>query len=304
MIGPMRIVIAGGTGFLGAALSTALQGDGHDVVVLTRQRGTLPAGLAAWTPDGTAGAWAHVIDGADALINLAGAALDEKRWTEPRKRELIESRVLATRSLTRAIAAAGHPPAVFLSSSAVGYYGACGDEVITESGAAGSDFLARLVSQWEDEARSAASRHTRVALLRSGLVLAADGGALARMLLPFRLGVGGPFGSGRQYMSWVHRQDWIDMTRWLLATAAAAGPVNVTAPAPATNEEFAATLAGVLRRPHLLRTPGFALRLALGEMADAALLVGQRVVPAKAQALGFPFRWPALEAALRDLLGR
>jgi uncharacterized protein len=299
----MRIIIAGGTGFLGGALTAALRADGHDVIVLTRQTGTLPPGLASWTPDGTAGSWTRTVDGADAVINLAGAPLDEKRWTEPQKRVLVESRVLATRSLATAIAAAGRPPALFLSSSAVGYYGPRGGEPVTESDAAGADFLARLVVQWEAEASTPPSG-TRVVLMRSGIVLAPDGGALARMLPPFRLGVGGPFGTGRQYMSWIHRQDWIDLARWLLTSADARGPINATAPAPETNEAFAATLARVLRRPHLLRAPAFALRLALGEMADAALLAGQRVVPARAQALGFRFAWPALEPALRDLLRR
>jgi uncharacterized protein (TIGR01777 family) len=300
----MRIVIAGGTGFLGAGLSAALRADGHQIVVLTRRSGTLRPGLASWTPDGSAGSWAHVVDGADAVINLAGAALDEQRWTESRKRELVGSRILATRSLAAAIAAAVQPPAAFLSASAVGYYGARGDEPVTESDAAGSDFLARLVVRWEDEAMTAASSGARVVLLRSGIVLAPDGGALARMLLPFRLGVGGPFGDGRQYMSWIHRDDWIGLARWLLTSVDAGGPINATAPAPETNEAFAATLARVLRRPHLLRAPRFALRLALGEMADAALLAGQRVVPGRAQALGFRFRWPALEPALRELLRR
>jgi uncharacterized protein len=300
----MRIVIAGGTGFLGSALTAALRADGHDVVVLTRQTGTLPPGLASWTPDGTAGAWARVVDGADAVINLAGAPLDEKRWTESRKRMLAESRILATRSLAVAISEAVRPPVLFLSSSAVGYYGPRAAEPVTESDSPGSDFLARLVVQWEDEATAAASNGTRVVLLRSGIVLAPDGGALARMLPPFRLGVGGPFGNGRQYMSWIHRQDWIDLARWLLTRDDARGPINATAPAPEPNAAFAATLARVLRRPHLLRAPAFALRLALGEMADAALLTGQRVVPARAQALGFRFQWPALEPALRDLLRR
>jgi uncharacterized protein len=301
---PMRIVIAGGTGFLGRALTADLRADGHDVVVLTRQSGPLPPGLASWTPDGTAGPWARVLDDADAVVNLAGAALDEKRWTTSRKRVLVESRILATRSLAAAIIGAIRRPAVFLSSSAVGYYGARGDEPITESDTAGSDFLARLVVQWEGEAKKAGSIGTRVVLLRSGIVLAPDGGALARMLLPFRLGGGGPFGHGRQYMSWIHRQDWIGLARWLLTRVDASGPTNATAPAPETNAAFAATLARVLRRPHLLRAPRFALRLALGEMADAALLTGQRVLPARAQALGFRFQWPALEPALRDLLGR
>jgi uncharacterized protein len=300
----MRIVIAGGTGFLGAALAATLRGAGHDVIVLTRESGTPGPGLAPWTPDGTVGSWAQLVDGADAVVNVAGAALDGKRWTETRKRELVESRVLPTRSLAGAIKAAARPPAVFVSSSAAGYYGPRGDEVVAESAAAGSDFLAHLVTRWEHEARTAAAAHTRVALLRSGVVLAPDGGALARMLLPFRLGIGGPFGSGRQYMPWIHRQDWVDMACWVLTKAEASGPLNAVAPTPVTNEEFAATLARVLRRPHVLRAPRFALRLALGEMADAALLTGQRVVPARAQALGFRFGWPALEPALRHLLGR
>jgi uncharacterized protein len=300
----MRIVIAGGTGFIGAALAGGLRVAGHDVVVLTRQSGALPQGLASWSPDGTTGAWARVLDGADAVINLAGAPLDEKRWTESRKRVLAESRILATRSLAVAISEAVPPPAVFLSSSAVGYYGPRAEEPVTESDCPGSDFLARLVVRWEDEATAAAANGTRVVLLRSGIVLAPDGGALARMLLPFRLGVGGPFGDGRQYMSWIHRHDWIGLARWLLTRDDARGPINATAPAPETNAAFAATLARVLRRPHFLRAPAFALRLALGEMADAALLTGQRVVPARSQALGFRFQWPALEPALRDLLRR
>jgi len=300
----MRLVVAGGTGFLGSALTAALRAEGHGIVILTRQTGAASAGFVSWTPDGSIGPWARVVDGTDAVINLAGAALDEKRWTDARKRVLVDSRVLATRSLARAIAAAARPPSLFLSSSAVGYYGARGDEFVTEEGHAGSGFLAGLVMQWENEAQAAASPHTRVALLRSGVVLAPEGGALARMLPPFRLGLGGPFGSGRQYLSWIHRQDWIGMARWLLTAPMVDGAFNVTAPAPVTNEEFARTLARILHRPHLLRAPAFALRIALGEMADAALLAGQRVVPANAQKLGFRFEWPALEAALHHLLDR
>jgi uncharacterized protein (TIGR01777 family) len=302
MIQRMRVVIAGGTGFLGSALSADLRAAGHELVILTREIGPASDAFVRWTPDGTVGPWAGVVDGADAVINLAGAPLDEQRWTDARKRVLVDSRVLPTRSLARAIAAAARPPSLFISSSAIGYYGARGDEIVTEDGHAGSGFLAGLVLQWENEAEAAASTHTRVVLLRSGVVLAPNGGALARMLPPFRLGLGGPFGSGRQYLSWIHRRDWIDMTHWLLTVPMVDGPFNVTAPAPVTNEEFAATLAGVLHRPHLLRAPRFALRIALGEMADAALLAGQRVVPANAQALGFRFHWPALEAALDDLL--
>jgi uncharacterized protein len=300
----MRIVIGGGSGFLGAALTHALRADGHDVVVLTRQRAAPVGGVARWVPDGTVGSWAQVLDRTDVIVNLAGAPLDRGRWTAARKRELIESRVLPTRSLARAIAAASPPPAVFVSASAVGYYGARTDEVLTETASRGAGFVAELVEAWEHEARSAESSATRVLLLRSGVVLAPEGGALERMLPPFRLGLGGPFGSGRQYLPWIHRGDWLDLVRWVLNTREATGPVNATAPVPVRNEEFATTLARVLRRPHVFRAPAIALRLVLGEMADAALLTGQRVVPAKAQALGFHFRWPALEPALRDLLGR
>jgi uncharacterized protein len=299
----VRIVVAGGTGLLGTALTHALRADAHDVTVLTRRRGRSESGLATWTPDGTVGPWARVIEHTDAVVNLAGAPLDRGRWTTARKRVLIESRVLPTRSLARAIAAATAPPAVFVSASAVGYYGARGHEVVTETAARGTGFLAELAEAWEHEARSPESP-ARVTLLRSGVVLSPEGGALARMLLPFRLGLGGPFGSGRQYLPWIHRGDWVDLVRWVLGTRDASGPLNATAPLPVPNEEFAATLARVLRRPHVLRAPALALRLALGEMADAALLSGQRVVPAKAQALGFRFRWPALEAALRELLGK
>jgi hypothetical protein len=300
----MRIVIAGGTGFLGAALTHVLRADAHDVIVLTRQRAAPGGDLARWTPDGTVGSWAQVLERADAVVNLAGAPLDRSRWTAARKRELIESRVLPTRSLARAIAAAAAPPAVFVSGSAVGYYGARDDAVLTETATRGTGFLAELVDAWEQEARSVESSPTRVVVLRSGVVLAPEGGALARMLPPFRLGLGGPFGSGRQYLPWIHRGDWLELVRWVIDTRDATGPVNATAPLPARNEEFAATLARVLHRPHLLRAPAVALRLVLGEMADAALLTGQRVVPAKAQALGFHFRWSALEPALRDLLGK
>jgi uncharacterized protein len=297
----MRIVIAGGTGFLGRALTRALAAGGHEVTALTR--GRAGEGQVTWEPDGSSGAWATSVHGADAVINLAGASIAGRRWTEARKRELRDSRVLATRSLARAIIEAPHHPPVFVSASGVGYYGPHGDEEVDESTAAGSDFLAVLGVAWESAARVAEEAGVRVVLLRTGLVLAPNGGALAKMLTPFKLGAGGPFGNGRQYMPWIHLQDWVDMVRWILATAAAAGAMNATAPHPVTNEEFAATLGRVLGRPHALRAPAFALRLALGELADA-LLTGQRAVPTRALALGFGFRHATLEPALRDLLRR
>lgn len=306
----MRIVVAGGTGFLGNALIGALQRDGHRVAVLTRRatsasgRTAAPAQpeLVAWRPDGTVGPWAAALDGADVVINLAGEPIAGGRWTADRKRRIASSRIESTRSLATAIAAATAPPALFISASGVGYYGPCGDEVVTESHDAGSDFLAGVCIEWEGEARRAASAHTRVVCLRTGLVLDRDGGALPQLLLPFRLGAGGRLGSGHQYWPWIHRQDWVDLVRHLLTAPSASGPVNVSAPTPVTNAEFTRALGRVLHRPALLPAPAFALRLALGEMADALLLSGQRAVPAAAEQLGYRFTHTDLEPALRDLL--
>jgi uncharacterized protein len=295
----MRIVVAGGTGLLGSALTRALAGEGHQIVVLTR--GSPRPGHVTWVPDGSTGPWAASLERADAVVNLAGASIADRRWTEARKRELRDSRVLATRSLARAILETTPHPPVLVSMSGVGYYGPRGSEEIDESTAAGSDFFGVLAVGWEAAARVAEEAGLRVVLLRTGVVLARDGGALPKMALPFRFGVGGPFGNGRQYMPWIHLADWVDLVRWTLATPAAAGPLNATAPGAVTNETFARTLARVLRRPHALRAPAFALRLALGEMADV-LLTGQRAVPARALELGYRFRFPQLEPALRDLL--
>ena len=294
-------MIAGGSGFLGRPLASALARHGHDVAILTRRTAGLPAGHRSWTPDGTAGPWAAAVDAADAVVNLAGASIAGGRWTPDRKRELRDSRVLATRSLVAAVRAAASPPRVFVSGSAVGYYGPRGAEAIAEDAAPGRDFLGELGVAWEQEAQGAADAGARLIVLRSGLVLAPDGGVLQQMLRPFRLGLGGVLGSGDQYLPWIHRRDWIDLVRWSLLTEAVSGPLNGTAPEPVTNREFTRTLAAVLRRPHFIKVPAFALRLALGELADAAL-TGQRAVPSRALALGFHFRCPALEPALRDLL--
>lgn len=309
----MKIVIAGGSGFLGGALAAACAEDGHDVVVLTR---ALPAGAAVhdagtgmpgitrvgWTPDGRTGHWATAIDGSGALINLAGAGIGDRRWTPARKVLLRDSRILATRSLVAALDAAATPPPVFVSASAVGYYGTTGDEIRTEASPAGGDFLAGLCEAWEAEARSAERVSMRVALLRTGIVLEKSGGALARMATPFRLMAGGPMGSGRQYMSWIHRLDWIEMVRWVLGTPEASGALNLTAPTPVANREFASALGRAMGRPALVPAPAFALRALLGEMADPLVLRGQRVVPARAQALGYRFRYPELSQALTAIM--
>jgi uncharacterized protein (TIGR01777 family) len=296
----VRIVIAGGTGLLGTALARELTRDGVTVTVLTR-RPRQPQQVR-WDPYGSAASeWAHTLDGADAVVNLVGASIN-KRWTTVYKRELWDSRVRATRTLVEAIKSVRRIPPVFVSGSAVGIYGDRGDEPVTEQTPTGSDFLGSLAAQWENEAL-AARPAARVVMVRSGIVLDRDAGALPRMALPFRLFAGGRLGSGRQYISWIHRNDWTAVVRWALANEAVTGPVNATAPNPVTNLEFAQTLGRVLRRPAIVPAPAFALRLALGEMADV-VLGGQRVLPAKAQALDFVFRYPLLDGALRAIYAR
>jgi uncharacterized protein (TIGR01777 family) len=302
----MHIVISGGTGFLGRPLASVLAADGHTVTILSRRQGAAPVGARTatlpWTPDGTArGAWAHAVEGAGAVINLAGESIAGHRWRPAQKQRIIDSRVLATRSLVAAIAQAGTPPPVFVSGSAVGFYGPQGDQLVTEDAPAGDDFLARVCVAWEDEAQRAATAQTRVICIRTGLVLERDGGALPQMLPPFRVGAGGPVGSGRQYWPWIHRQDWIGLVRFAIETPAASGPLNASGPSPVTNSEFAKALGRALHRPAFMPAPGFALKLLLGEMADGLLLSGQRAVPAKAERLGFTFRFKTLDEALRAI---
>jgi uncharacterized protein (TIGR01777 family) len=300
----MKILLAGGSGFLGSALGSRLIADGHDVVVLTRGT-TLPSPrshltFATWIPDGNVGAWSTELIGAGAVVNLAGESIAARRWSVEQKERLRKSRLLATRSLTAAMRAMQNPPPVFVSASAVGYYGDRGEETITESSAPGSDFLASLCREWEAAAAEAAV--TRVAFVRTGIVLDRREGALAKMLLPFRLFAGGPLGSGRQYMPWIHKDDWTRLTAWIVQNDGARGPVNATAPAPVTNAEFSKALGQALHRPSLMPAPAFALRLALGEMADALLLGGQRALPVRATDLGFSFNFPTVDEALADVL--
>ena len=294
-------MVAGGTGFLGRPLAAGLSRHGHDVLILTRRTGALPAGLVSWQPDGSSGPWASALEQADAVVNLAGAPMAGRRWTEARKRELRESRVLATRSLIAAMRSLAARPRVFVSQSGVGFYGPRGAETVAEQAPPGNDFVAAMAAAWEAEAAQASDVGARLVVLRTGMVLARDGGALAQMLLPFRLGLGGRLGSGRQYVPWIHRRDWIDLVRWSIVSERVHGTLNATAPAPVTNREFTAALARALRRPAVLAVPPFALRLAFGELADA-VLTGQRAMPDRALALGFHFRWPLLEPALADLM--
>jgi uncharacterized protein (TIGR01777 family) len=294
----VTIVLAGGSGFLGRNLRDRLRAAGHEVVILTRRQAG--AGQIQWTPDGSAGGLGRVFDTVDAVVNLAGEGIADRRWTAKRKAALLDSRLLATRTLVRAIAEAATPPRIFVSASGVGYYGPRGDEPVTESAPPGSDFLARVCVAWEQEARGVDSSATRAIVVRTGLVLDTRGGALPRMLLPFKLGLGATLGSGDQYMPWIHVDDWTTMVAWLIDSADESGAFNVTAPEPVTNREFTQTLARVLRRPAIFTAPAFVLQAALGEMA-AMLLTGQRVLPARAEQRGFRFSYRSLEPALRSL---
>lgn len=292
----MLIVIAGGTGLLGTALTSTLRADGHQVTILTRGAGG--PDKARWSPADPSPEAARALAAADAVVNLAGSSIADGRWTASRKAGILASRVDTTRALAGAIRASGRP-VTFLSGSAVGYYGCTDDTPLTELSPAGTDFLANVCRAWEGEAL-AAGPAARVVLLRTGIVLSRHGGALPQLALPFRLFAGGPAGSGRQYMSWIHERDWVAMARWAL-TAPVSGPLNVTAPAPVTNEAFSTAIAHALHRPSWLRAPAFALRLGLGEMADALILGGQRVVPRVALDAGFTFTHVQLEDALASI---
>jgi len=295
----VTVVIAGGSGFLGRKLTKWLESAGHAVRILTRT----PSGPRdiKWSPDGSAGELRRDLQAADAIVNLAGEGVADRRWTAARKAALRSSRTLSTQTLVRAIAQCAAPPKVFVSASAVGYYGPRGAEPITEAAEAGTDFLARLCVEWEEEARKAASPSTRLAIVRTGLPLDPGGGALGKALLPFKLGLGATLGSGDQFMPWIHADDWASMIAWLIQNDRASGAFNASAPAPVTNRDFARTLGRVLNRPAILHAPAFALQAVLGEVATI-LTTGQRVLPAYAEELGFRFTYRTLEPALRSLL--
>jgi hypothetical protein len=242
------------------------------------------------------------VEGADAVIHLAGASIAGHRWTDAWKRELRDSRVAATNRLVASLQRLHRPPQIFIAASAIGFYGNRGDEELTESSPEGTDFLAQLTVDWETESARAAESGARVIILRFSVILAKQGGALPQMALPFRLGVGGRIGSGRQWISWITLDDVVGIIRFALETNLVSGPANAVSPNPARNAEFSSSLARVLHRPAIFPTPSFALRLALGEMADSLLLASQRVYPSKLEQLGYRFHYPDLGPALTAVL--
>ncbi len=297
----MNVFVTGATGLIGRAVCSALIGRGHLVTALSRSADAaarLPGGVRTITGDPAApGSWQDELARSDACVNLAGEPL-AKRWTAERKRRIRESRVGSARSVAGVIRASG--PAVLVSASAVGFYGSRGDEVLDEGSAAGEGFLADVCREWEAAAEGAAAR-ARVVLLRSGIVLSPHGGALPRLVRPFKLFAGGPLGDGAFFQPWIHIADEVGLVLLALEDERVRGPLNATAPEPIRNRDLARAIGKVLRRPSAVPAPTLAIRLALGELADSALS-SQRVVPRKALGLGYRFRFPDLETALRDLL--
>jgi len=298
----MKVAITGASGFVGSALVPFLTTGGHEVVRLVR-RAPKAKDEVRWDPE--AGEIdAAALEGVDAVVHLSGENIAGGRWTEPRKALLRSSRVGPTALLARTLAGLKRKPKVLVSASAIGYYGDRGDAWVTEKDAPADGFLGRLSAEWEKAAEPAASAGIRVVHPRIGVVLSPAGGALGKMLLPFKAGLGGVLGSGAQYMSWIAMDDLVGVIHHLLDRSDLAGPVNATAPEPVTNAVFTKTLGRVLRRPTVAPAPAFALRLAFGEMADATLLTGARVRPSLLLATGYRFRFPDLEGALRHVLGR
>ena len=303
----MKVVIGGANGLIGKRLVAALRGRGDEVVALVRSppsaRFAAGTTIAQW--DGrTQGAWGAHVDGAQAVVNLAGANVGGKRWNDAYKKEILDTRIDSTAALIEAIRAARRRPAVFASASAVGWYGDRGDTPLDESAAPGTGFLAGVCQRWEDEASKAGALGVRVALIRTGVVLApeAEGGALQQMATPFKLFAGGPIGSGKQWFPWIHIEDEVALFLWTLDHDGASGPINAAAPGAQTMKEFCRSLGRALHRPSWAPVPGPVLKLAVGEFADV-LLGGQKLLPKKLLEAGFNFRFPDSDGALADLLG-
>jgi uncharacterized protein len=299
----MKILISGASGLVGKAVASALELQGHSVRRLVRP-GKVPSRAdVAWDPS-AARIDRAAIEGIDAAVLLSGASIAQGRWTPARKAELRSSRIDTTRVLVGALAKLQKKPRVLVCASAIGFYGDRGEEILTESSSNGTEFLARLVRDWEAEAIGAETSGIRVARFRFGVIVSRHGGALPMMLMPFKFGLGGRLGSGQQWMSWIALDDAVEIVCAAISNEGFAGALNVVAPTPVRNSEFTRITASVLDRPAVFAAPAFALRLALGEMADALLLASQRVVPERLKALGYQFRFPEFESALRAVLDR
>lgn len=306
----MKIILAGGSGLIGRALTESLASDGHEVIILSRSPEKvkpLPnaAHAIAWDAR-TLGAWHHEIDGADAIVNLTGANLKGEgflptRWTAKRKKVLLESRIQAAAALIEAVKSSAKNPPLFVQSSAIGYYGPLGDEAISEEARPGSDFLARLCVDWEASSLPIENLGMRRVVLRTGLALSTQGGSFPLLVLPFKFFLGNTFGNGRQIHSWIHMADLISAIRFILKSDKAEGIYNLTAPHPVSNREFARSLGRIMRRPSFFPVPAFMMKLALGELSTV-LLDGQRVLPTRLESEGFTFTFPKLDSALLDLL--
>ena len=303
----MKILVTGSSGLVGTALGSALGRAGHTVCRLVRPESAAGEGpkegfAVAWNP--ATGELGGAGVGADAVVNLAGASIADGRWTAGRKALLRSSRIDTTRALVGALAKMNARPSVLVSASAIGIYGNRGDETLTEESSAGTDFLAGLAQEWEAEARKAEALGIRVVLARFGIILAREGGALPKMMLPFKFGAGGKLSSGLQWMSWVTLEDGVGVLRLAIENASIRGAVNIVSPQPLQNAEFTYVLAKAMHRPALFPAPAFALRLALGEMADALLLSSQRVLPRAIEKLGYRFLHADLTAALAAVLAK
>ncbi len=305
----MRVIITGGTGLIGRALANSLAHDHHEVIVLSRNTNKT-SGLdgsvqvVGWDAKSAQG-WGHLADGAGAIVNLAGESIagegfPPSRWTSERKRRIRDSRVNAGKAIVEAITAAKDKPGVLIQSSAVGYYGTHGDEIITEESPSGSDFLAEVSRDWESSTAAVEKMGVRRVIIRTGIVLSTRGGSLPLQSLPFQLFVGGPLGSGKQQMPWIHIDDHVAAMRFLIDNVQASGAFNLSAPNPVNNAAFSKALGQAMGRPSFFPTPGFAFQIAFGELATL-LLDGQRAVPQRLTEMGFTFQYPEAGAALKDL---
>jgi uncharacterized protein len=295
------VAISGASGLIGSALTESLLADGHRVLKLTRG-GVTGDDAIGWDPE--AGRIdAPGLEGLDAIVHLAGEGIGEKRWSDEQKRKILDSRVRGTAVLAAAVASRERKPRVFVSGSAIGYYGSCANKVLTEDSPPGTDYLAQVCVAWEAQTRAAIEAGVRTVITRTGIVLDAHGGALAKMLLPFKLGIGGRQGSGKQWMSWVALADEVGAIRHAIDNESVSGPINIVAPNPVTNADFAHALGEALHRPTVLPTPLLPLKVRLGsELVESLLLASQRVEPAQLEATGYTFRYDTLAAALHAIL--